>query len=540
MQQNINRIVVSGKEAKNQLLEGVNAVCDVVGSTLGARGSYNLFETLDGLPHLTLDGYDSLQMMFLAEPIQNVACELIKEACYKQHREVLDNTTLVCVLAQAFFTNSLLAVESGLSAIEVSENILKSVKLINEYLDKLAIPLTDKLIYDVAKTAGNGDEELALKVAHAFIQSGEHGTVSHGRSMTDETFVDYIQGNPIDSGFSDERFINVQEKQLVSFADPCVIVSSIHFETMEDIVPFINIAFPQNQQGVDYVAPRPLVFIATMEDNVKEALIANVKKGYPIAVLKPPYFGKKGREYMSDIALLLGCEVLQGISRSDYKGKELSYVGNCTHIEIKEKDTVLTLDKNLKNSRVKGRIDELLEQIKNNTNIHDISYLKQRIAKINGGISTVMVGGYTTSEIEERIARYDDAIGAVNSARDGVVAGGGVALMNASRLLYKIDNVTKKSIIAPFNKILSNANTQVFIDENHDKSEYSLTGRIIKHVKFPDYPIGYDVKEYKEVDMFESGIIDTLKGIKTALLNSASASNNLLRCNFVLPYKRNN
>lgn len=521
MQQNINRLVETGKPAKEKLLEGVNAVCDVVGSTMGARGSNNLFETLDGLPHITKDGFDSMSMMFLSDPIQNMACELVKEACRKQHREVGDNTTLVCVLTQAFFQNSLKAVEKGKNEIEISQDILKSVEEVNEYLDSIAVPLTETLMYDIAKTAGNGDEELANKVTEAFIKSGEHGTVSHRRSMTDETFVSFIDGNPIENGFADERFINVQETQSVVFDNPLVVVSNTHFQTINEIIPFLNIAFPKNTEGVDFIVPRPIVFIGTMEDNIMESLVANVKNGYRIAVIKTPYFGKKGRENMSDIAMILGCDVLEGVSRSDYRGKENTYIGTCKRIEIGEKDTVVTIDPNVSQEKSKGKIYELLEQIKNQTNIHEVNYLNERISKITGGISTIMIGGYTESEVEERIARYDDAICAVRSAKEGVIAGGGIALRSAS-LKLDLDSVTLNSITSPLSKILSNAGN----------SEWIST--------LCDYPLGYDVKEYKQVNMFDAGILDTVKGVKTALLNSASASNNLLRCNFVMPYKRNN
>lgn len=520
MQQNVNRIVVRGKEAKEKLLEGVNEVCDVIGSTMGARGSFNLFETFDGLPHLTLDGYDSLDMMFLSEPIPNIACELVKEACRKQHREVGDGTTLVCVLTQAFFQNSLKAVESGKNEIEISQDILKSVEKVNAYLDSIKVPLTKKLMYDIAKTAGNGDEELAQKVTDAFIKSGEHGTVSHRRSMTDETFVSFIDGNPIESGFADERFINVQETQSVVFDNPLVVVSNIHFQTINEITPFLNTAFQFDEELNVYTVYRPIVFIGTMEDNINESIVANVKKGFPIAVIKTPYFGKKGRENMADIAMILGCEVLDGISRSDYRGKENTYIGTCQRIEIGEKDTVVTIDTKVSQEKSKGKISELLEQIKNHTNIHEVNYLKERISKITGGISTIMIGGYTESEVEERIARYDDAISAVRSSKEGVVAGGGIALFNAN-INLELDSVTTASIIAPFNKIMSNANA---VWETSVETKY---------------PIGYDVKEYKEVNMFDAGILDTVKGIKTALVNSASASNNLLRCNFVMPFRRN-
>jgi len=521
MQQNINRIVETGKSAKYKLEKGVDSVCDVVGATMGARGSNNLFETLDGLPHITKDGYDSLNMMFLSEPIENMGCEIVKEACNKQHSEVGDNTTLTCVLTQAFFKNSLKAVENGGNEIEISENILKSVKAVNEYLDKLSIPLTEKLIFDIAKTAGNGDLDLARIVSKAFHDAGEYGSVSHGRSMTDETFISFIEGNPIDSGFAHEGFINVQENQSVVFDNPLVLVSDIHFQTINEIIPFLEIAFPANEEGVPYVAPTPLVIIGTMEDNIMEALVANARHKLPIAVVKSPYFGKKGREIMSDIAMVLGSTVLDGIARSDYGGKEQTYLGTCQRIVIKEKDTVVTLSPNVSQEKSKARIAELKEQIKHQTNIHEVNYLNERISKINGGIATILIGGYTPSEVEERIARYDDAICAVKSAKEGVVAGGGVALVSVfENENILLDDVTAESIKAPFQKIMSNAGVK-------------STGE-----KFRKYPNGFDVKEYKEVDMFQVGIVDTVKGIKTALINASSASNNLLRCNFVMPYKR--
>lgn len=521
-QQNVNRIVVTGPEAKNKLLSGVNQVCDVIGSTMGYRGSNNLFETFDGMPFITSDGFDSLEMMFLSEPIENMACELVKEACRKQHSNVGDNTTLVCVLTQAFFQNSLKAVENGKNAIEVSQEILKSVALVTEYLDKLAIPLTNELMYDIAKTSAHGDDEIAKIVQEAFIKAGEYGTVSHNRSFTDETFIDFIDGNPIERGFAHEAYINSQETQSVVFDNPLVIVSNFHFQTFEDIRPFVNIAFPENAEGVPFVAPRPLVVISTMEDNVSEVLLANVRQyGFPICVVNPPFIGKKGRENLSDLALILGCSVLDGISRSDYTGKENTFLGTCDRIEIKEKDSVITLNPDRDKSKEQGVINELTAQILIQDNENEKNYLKERIAKISGGIATIRVGGITPSEVEEKIARIDDSVCAVRSAKDGVAAGGGIALLSAYGNL-NLDDVTSTSIQAPFLKIISNAGCKV--------SEATCA----------DYPIGYDVKEYKEVNMFDAGIIDTVKGVKNALANAASASNNLLRTNFVMPFKRTN
>jgi len=239
---------------------------------------------------------------------------------------------------------------------------------------------------------------------------------------------------------------------------------------------------------------------------------------YPFCVIKAPYQGRKGRETMADLALVLGCEVLQGIARVNYDGKEQLYLGSCERIEISKKDSVITPSKTIDKEKANGKISDLTAQIKLQTNEGERNYLRERIAKISGGISTIMVGGITPSEVEEKVARVDDAGSAVRSSKDGgVVAGGGMALYNSARL--DLDNVSSLSVVAPLNKILSNAG-------------------ITDDLGLGKYPMGYDVKEYKEVNMFDAGILDTAKGIKNALINAVSASNNLLRTNNAVTLKR--
>lgn len=518
MSNTILRELVCGDPAKQSLLNGINKSCDIVASTMGYRGQNVLFETLGGLPSITADGFDTLEQLFWTDPIEHIASEILKEACKKQFEIVGDNTTLTCVLVQALYKNSLLELEKGVSAIEIKENIEKSLKKIVDYIDSIAIPINDKLMYDIAKTSAHGDDEIAKIVQDAFIKAGEFGLVSHKRSFTDETFVTHISGNPIDAGYTHEGFINVNDTQSVVFNNPLVLCSLINFQTINEVIPFLEYASEKN---------KPLVIISNMEQDILNTILSNVQRDkYPFCVIKPPYQGKKGRETMSDLALVLGCEVLQGIIRVNYDGKEELYLGTCERIEIGKKDSVITLHKDTDKSKMDGVILDLASQIKSQNNESEKNYLRERIAKISGGISTVMVGGITPAEIEERIARIDDAICAVRASKDGgVVAGGGIALYNAS-LSLDLDVVTKYSIKAPFKKILFNAGK----DLSPDSTEDYIIGK---------YPMGYDVKEYKEVDMFEAGILDTAKGVKTALTNAVSASNNLIRTNNIITLKRN-
>jgi len=476
---------------------------------MGYRGQNVLFETTGGLPNITADGHDVLHNLYWENSIEHIACEIVKEASKKQFEVVGDGTTLVCVLTQAFFKYSLDELKKGTSSIEIKNKIEESVSKVSEYIDSISVPVNEKLMFDIAKTSAHGDSEIAKIVQEAFIKSGEFGIVSHKRSFTDETFIKHIAGNPIDAGYLNEGFVNVPESQSVIFDNPLVLCSLINFQTHNEITPFLDYAAHNG---------RPIVIISDMSHDISSMILENViKHKYPFAIIKPPYQGKKNRETMRDLSLILDCELLEGISRTNYEGKEAVYLGTCDRIEIGKKDTVITLNPEFDKTKVTAKINELNSQITLQTNEGEKNYLRERISKLSGGISTIFVGGVTPSEVEEKIARVDDACCAVRASKDGgVVAGGGIALLSAIDL--DIDEVTKTVIQAPILKIHSNAGVSV--------------------PELGKYPMGYDVKGYKEVDMFEAGILDTAKGVKTALVNAASASNNLLRTNNVVTLKR--
>lgn len=507
--------LTTGIDGKKKLLEGLRKSCDIVSSTMGSRGKNNIFEQFSGIPLITSDGRDSLEQLYWDDPIERIALNILKEAVEKTFKLIGDGTTLTTVLVLAFFENSMNALENGVKDIELKEILEKDVEKICEYIDSIAIPCNDELAFKVAKTSAHGDTEIAQIVSDAFIKAGENGIVSHKRSMTDETYIDFIEGNPIESGYSHEGFVNVAETQSVVFNDPLILCSLINFQTANEIIPFLEYASLQN---------RPLVVIGNMEHDVHSIMLSNKQNpnvNAPFCVIKPPYIGKSWRETTSDIALILGCEVLEGIPRVNYDGKEQIYLGTCKRIEIGKKDTVIYQYEDNDKSKINARIAELQSQIKHQKKDSSIKEIKERIAKLSGGISTIMVGGITPAETEERVARVDDAVCAVRSAKDGgVVAGGGIALQNASTL-DGLNDITIKSIVAPYLKILSNAG--------------NIPSDSIPMYKYPN---GYDVLQYKEVNMIDEGIIDTAKGVKTALINAVSASNNLIRTNNIVTFKR--
>lgn len=513
----IIRTVTSGPEATLKILSGAKKCEKVVGDTMGYRGNYNLFENSSGMPFLTKDGADSIEELFLEDPVESLTCEIIKEAARKTRDMAGDGTSQTTILVNAFLENSFEALESGKSPIDIKNSIDISVQKILNYLEKISIPITDKLIYDIAKTSANGDEIIADLVQKAYLSAGEDGSVTHVRSNSDETFVDEIDGTLVESGFADEGFINVPSSQSVIFDnEPLVLCSLMSFQTAGQLLPFLEFALATR---------RDLVIISDMEHTVRNMVLANkTKEGINFVVVNPPGREKNQRDSLSDLALILGTEPITSLSGSDFAGRESMFLGTAKKVFITKSNTIVTPSLTVPTDRVEGKILDLKSEIAESTSELEKNYLKSRIAKLTGGISIIKVGGITPSEVEEKIARVDDAVRAVRSAKEeGVLAGGGVAL-NSARLFLKkdLDEVSYLSLRAPISKILENAG-----------KEYS----VLETTMFK-YPLGYDVKEFKEVNMFDAGIVDATKVVRNALINAFSAASNLFMTRNVVTLKR--
>jgi len=323
--------ITSGVEARKKILNGVNAVADVVGSTMGYRGSTVLLER-DGLPEPTKDGYDVAESVFLEDEVEALACETAKEASRKTMDEAGDNTTATMVLLQAFLKNSFKELDNGRSRIDIKLEIEKSRDLVVDYLDKLAIPLTKELIYYVAKTSANGDDEIAQLVADAFEKAGENGSVGHTRSNNDRTFIEHTEGTLVERGFADERFVNVFYNQSVTFTDnPLVLISNITFNTVQEILPFMKFAGQNN---------RELLIISEMDFAVQNTILKNVVDNkLKFAVVTPPAIGKKREQLLSDLALICNTTMIDGMSGNNFETRFQTYLGQAKSIVSTKENT---------------------------------------------------------------------------------------------------------------------------------------------------------------------------------------------------------
>lgn len=505
--------ISSGAGAQEAFVNGINKVSEVVASTMGYRGRTVLIESEGGLPQPTKDGYDTLKSIFLEDPIENMANLSLREASEKTAREAGDATTATVVLAQAFIKESFLALKEGKKRNEIKRDIEESVKKIVEFLKEKSLPITDKLIHDIAHTSCSGDKEITDIVTEAFLKAGENGSVAHFRSNTDNTFLEFVDGNLLEAGYADERFINVYSDRTVLFDEnPVVIVSEITFKSVNQILPFVEYAA---------VNQRQLLIVSDVEFQVQDAILANKLNGkLKVCIVKPPHFGQKRKDVLSDLALLCNCSCITTLSGENFAGRIAEFLGSASKIVVGFTDTVISLSENTPVLKIESKISELKEHIEQTNNPHEIKYLRERIAKLSGKVSIIKVGALVEAELNEKIARVDDAVCAVRSAKEeGVIAGGGSLLNYASGIL-DLDPVTKQAITAPYRRILSNADIN-----------YTDIGVFT-------YPVGYDVKEYKSVDLFKSGIVDSTKATRNALVNATSVSNTVLLSDNILTYKR--
>jgi chaperonin GroEL len=512
MSERILKDIISGDDAKDLLLSGLKKASDVVSSTYGYRGRTVLIESDYGKAEPTKDGYKTLQSIFLEDPVENIALEIAKEASEKTMKFSGDSTTNTIILLYAFFKNSVEAVKNGKSPIDVKREIEESRDLILAHLDKISTPITDKLIYDVALTSANGDVEIAKIVSEAYIKAGADGSVSHARSNTDESYLEFIDGTLVESGYSDERFVNVFSDRTCVFDDsPLVVCSTIEFKTVKQVLPFMKYAHENKKQ---------LVIIADCAPAVRDVVLQNVMKGVPFCVVNCPGVGKKRLDSINDLACILGTQAITTLSGDNFEGREGEFIGTCEKIIVGKADTIITPVKNEYIQKiVDGKIAEIKETIATTKSQVEEKYLRERISKLVGGISVVKIGSIIESELQEKMDRVEDAVFAVRSAKEeGVLAGGGIALLSASDL--QIGKICETVCKTPFNKLMENAGLKAI--------EYAVG----------EYPNGYDVKEYKTTDMFNAGIVDSTKAIKHALINAVSASNTMLMTNAVLTNKR--
>ncbi len=499
-----------GDDAVEKIAEGVNILAQAVRSTLGASGKCVIFEDALGRPVITKDGVTVAESVVLHDPVQNIGATLIKEAARKTVKEAGDGTTTATILAQAILARVYKeGPPSGATPREIKEGILKATTKVLEYLDGIKITVEGDMLTNVANISCNSDIALGTLIADAFNAVGKNGVVLLEESDSGDTFVDVVDGIQVDSGNKSPHLHTDKEKEITELEKPLVLVVASPIPNVRRI-----------QSILEYVikTKRSLLIVAAMEQQPFATLLMNKVKGnIKVNIIDPPGFGPTKRDTMEDLAAITGATIMDEELGDDMDMISPDVLGECLLSITDDKNTVITVE-SIPQAATE-RIDIAEKKLKAETNPFIAKKLEQRLAMLSGKVAVVKVGAGSKIELKEKYDRAEDAIYATKAAlKEGIVPGGGVALLNASERVSRGsvgETILLDAIAEPFKAVLQNALLQV--PDAKNKKGW-----------------GVDATTGKSVNMIKAGIIDPVLVTKTALKNAVSVVNTIVSADCVI------
>lgn len=506
-------------EARDGIKRGVDALANAVKVTLGPKGRNVIIGKSFGAPIVTKDGVSVAKEIELEDSLENMGAQMVKEVASKTNDLAGDGTTTATVLAQAIVKEGLKNVAAGANPMDLKRGIDKAVEAVVADLDKQSKKVGDskEMIKQVAAISANNDDIIGDLISKAFSKVGKEGVITVEEAKGTETYVDVVEGMQFDRGYLSPYFVTNSEKMTTSLEHPYILIIDKKISTMKDLMPVLE---PVAQTG------KPLLIIAEDVDGEALAtLVVNKLRGaLKIAAVKAPGFGDRRKAMLEDIAILTGGTVISEERGFTLENTTLDMLGTAEKIDI-DKDTTTIVNGAGKAADIKSRVGQIKSQIENTTSDYDKEKLQERLAKLAGGVAVLYVGAASEVEMKEKKDRVDDALNATRAAvEEGIVAGGGVALVRAIAALSKLkgnnaDEETGISIIAkaiesPLRTIVSNAGGEGSV--------------VIAKILDSKGNFGYDAKNDKYVDMLKEGIIDPKKVTRVALENAASVSGMIL------------
>ena len=496
-----------GNLAKDKVIAGVEKLAKAVKSTLGASGKCVIYEDARGNPVITKDGVTVAESVVLFDPVENMGATLIKEAARNTVREAGDGTTTATVLAESLLkevNNS-----NNDSIREVKTGIESGLKKVNNYLNKVSVKIEGDMLESVSSISCNNDAELGKIIAEAYTKVGKDGVVLMEESPTEETYVDIVDGVQIDSGLTSPHFVTDKDKQVAELDNPLVLIVSSEIPNIRKIQTVLEHVIKNK---------RSLLIVAPVEQQVKAALLMNKVKGnIKVNIVDLPGFGPTKQDTIADLAFLCGATVINEQLGDDLDLIDVSCLGEAHTSITNERNTVLTID--TPHELMDERIEGIRKLVKKEKNPFIKKKHQQRLAMLNGSVGVVKVGANSKVEMKEKKDRVEDAIYATKAAlKEGIVSGGGTALLDASQNL-KAENegekILFKAIQSPFHTILDNAGlTQI--------------------APRPQKGLGVNVVTGEAVDMVKSGIIDPVLVTKSALKNAVSVVTTIISADCVI------
>jgi chaperonin GroEL len=497
-----------GNEGRNKIMSGVDKLASAVKSTLGASGKCVIYEDAMGRPVITKDGVTVAESVVLMDPVENIGATLIKEAASNTVREAGDGTTTATVIASSLLKN--INEYKGEAQIrDIKRSVDQCLEEITVYLDNTRIEVEGDMLQQVAYISCNNDEELGSKIGEAFERVGKTGVVLMEDSETNETHVEFVEGTQFESGIKSSHLLTDKDKGVAVLEEPLVLIVSS---------PVPNIRRIQNILEHVVKSKRSLLIIAPLEQQPFATLLANKVKGnIKVNIVDPPGFGPTKADTLEDLAILTGATVVDEELGDDLDLLDVNVLGEVLKSVTDAKNTILQIkDSNLD---LTERIEEVKVKIDKETNAYIKTKLEKRLSMLTGKVGVIKVGADSAVELKEKKERVDDALHATKAALiEGIVAGGGIALLNASNKIKVKDDGYKlllDSIRSPYYTILDNAGI-VEIKKQVTKNR------------------GIDVKTGKEVNMIKAGIIDPVLVTKSALKNAVSVVKTIISADCII------
>jgi len=497
-----------GKDARDKIFEGINKLTKAVSSTLGASGKCVILEDGHGNPQITKDGVTVADSIILLDPVENIGSKLLKEAARKTVREAGDGTTTATVLAHAILEEAYKVIKSE-SRRDLKEGINEAVNKVIQYLEKIAKPIEGNKITQVATISANNDKNLGKLIGEAFKAVDETGIVSMEINDSPDTVIERIEGIQYEKGFSSPNFITNKDQGTAELDNPLVLIVENKIDNIRKIQSVLEYIIKNNY---------PLLLIAEADLQVKSALAMNKMKGnIKLNLIEAPIFGVNRKDTLDDLALLTGATIINEDLGDDMDLIQPEHLGKCIKSISTATETLIQVSETPK--EVQEVIDSVTEKMNATSNPNFKIRYEKRLARLLAKMAIVKVGANSEVELKEKRDRVEDAICATKAAiKEGIVPGGGIALLNAAQVIKPIntaESILLQAIKAPYNVILENAGI-----ENYDDP-------IVKGK-------GLDVVTGKTVSMVKSGIIDPLLVTKSALMNAASVATTILSTDCVI------
>ena len=511
--------VYFGSDARDKMLRGVNTLANAVKVTLGPKGRNVVIEKSFGAPRSTKDGVSVAKEIELSDRFENLGAQLIREVASKTNDKAGDGTTTATVLAQAIVVEGLKSVAAGMNPMDLKRGVDKAVlKVIEEIKNSSKKVTTNSEIAQVGTISANGDTEVGEMIAKAMAKVGNEGVITVEEAKSLETELDVVEGMQFDRGYLSPYFITNADKMEVELEEPLILLFEKKVSSLQPLLPVLEAVV---QSG------RPLLIIAEdVEGEALATLVVNkLRGGLKVAAVKAPGFGDRRKAMLEDLAILTGGELISEDLGIKLENVTIDMLGRSKKVTITKDDTTIVDGVGAKDA-IEGRISQIKRQIEDTTSDYDKEKLQERLAKLAGGVAVIRVGGATEVEVKEKKDRVDDALNATRAAvEEGIVPGGGVALLKASKILdgFKGDNddqeagvaIVRRALQAPIRQISENAGVEGSI----------VVGKILEN-NSPTF--GFNAQTEQYVDLVADGVIDPAKVVRTALQDAASVSGLLI------------